>query len=444
MTRSAVSTKTVGDIIKEALRDSRVIPVEQPVQAIDNERGIDALNNIAKTWQAQDINLWLEDLAVLPLNVGQARYLLGPSGAECGNSSDFFDTTLNAAQVATDTAITVTSSEDMVEAPDILTTDVTTSIQDWTAINDATLSVSSGILITNVGGLAGGADFSLTTTPGVTYRVRFGYTLGTSVSCVFSVLNSTTVASTITLTATAASTELTITAVGDTIIFRALNTSTTVGETSTVSSLNYVNESTGSIIGFELTDGSRYWDRVLNVNSTTSIDIRTGLSGAASSGLSVLFFTTQIERPMRLLQRGCTYASTITESEIPVTRWARSQYFEQPDKSSTGTVNQYTYRPRLSDGELFIWQVAGNVNNVFRFNYVRPALVYTETTDILDFPSEWFEPLKWTIAAELGPSYGLPDNRQLVLESKAASSLQQVLDHDTEMDAMILQPDLTR
>lgn len=444
MTRSAIFTKTVGQILEQALRDSRVIPVEQPVQAIDNQRGIDALNNIAKFWQSQDINLWLEDLAVLPLNVGQARYLLGPDGAECGNSSEFFNTTLNAAQVATDTAITVTSSEDMVEAPDILETDVTTSIQDWTAINSATLSVSSGILITNVGGLAGGADFTLDTTVGETYRVRFGYTLGTSVSCVFSVLNGTTVADTITLTATAASTELTITAVNDTITFRALNTSIVAGETSTVSALNYVDESTGSVIGFELTDGSRYWDKVLNVNSTTSIDITDGLSGAATSGLSIFFFTTQIDRPMRLLQEGCTYASTITESEIPVTRWARSQYFEQPDKSSTGTVNQYTYRPRLADGELFIWQVAGNVNNVFRFNYVRPALVYTETTDLLDFPSEWYDPLKWAIAAELGPSYGLPDNRQLVLESKAATSLDKVLDHDTEMDSMVLQPDLTR
>ena len=124
---SRVLTKTSGKIIEEALRDARIIPVEQPVQDIDYERGIDALNNIAKYWQTQDINLWLEDLAVLPLNVGQARYLLGPNGAECANTDDFFNTTLGADQVATDTAITVASTTDMVAAPNILTTDPTAS-----------------------------------------------------------------------------------------------------------------------------------------------------------------------------------------------------------------------------------------------------------------------------------------------------------------------------
>lgn len=441
MTTSRIFTKTVGKIVEEALRDARLIAVEQPIQDIDNQRGIDSANNVSKAWQAQDINLWLEDLAVLPLNVGQAKYLLGPDGAECANSDNFFNTTLNAAQVATDTVITVTSSTNMVAAPDILTTDVTTSTQDWTATGGATLSISSGLVITNVGGVAGGATFELDVTVGQTYRVRFGYTLGTSVSCVFEVLNGATVEDTITLSGTAASTELVITAINDTITFSAENTSVVVGETSTVSSLNYVNESTGSIIGFELNDGTRYWDRVLNVDSATSIDLRTGLSGAAASGLSIFFFTTQLDRPMRLLQRGCTYADTITGSEIPVNRWSRSEYLEQPDKDSTGTVNQFTYRPALSQGELLLWQVANSVNNIFRFNYVRPSTVYTETTDVLDMPSEWYMAYKWAIAADIGPSYGLSDARQLVIEARAQASLNEVLDHDTEESSLLLQPD---
>ena len=186
MTTSSILAKTAGKIIEQALRDARIVAVEQPIQDIDNQRGLDALNNVAKYWQTQDINLWLEDQGVLPLIVGQARYLLGPNGAESANADDFFNTTLGAAQVAADTAITVASSANMTAAPNILSTDPTTSVQDWTAINSATLAVSSGLLITNVSSTAGGADYTLPVTVGQTYRVRFGFTLGTSSSCAFS------------------------------------------------------------------------------------------------------------------------------------------------------------------------------------------------------------------------------------------------------------------
>ena len=79
MTTSRVFTKNAGKIIEEALRDSRIIAVQQPVNGSDFERGLDALNNIAKHWQTQDINLWLKEEAILPLITSQAKYLLGPS-----------------------------------------------------------------------------------------------------------------------------------------------------------------------------------------------------------------------------------------------------------------------------------------------------------------------------------------------------------------------------
>ena len=82
MTTSSILAKTAGKIIEQALRDARIVAVEQPIQDIDNQRGLDALNNVAKYWQTQDINLWLEDQGVLPLIVGQARYLLGPNGTQ--------------------------------------------------------------------------------------------------------------------------------------------------------------------------------------------------------------------------------------------------------------------------------------------------------------------------------------------------------------------------
>jgi hypothetical protein len=439
MSTSRVFTKNVGEIIEESLRDARIIAVEQPVLGIDFSRGLTALNNIAKFWQNQDINLWLMEEAVLPLVTDQRKYVLGPNGAECANADVFFNTTSGAAHVTNDTVITVTSSANMVAAVDILTADPTDSTQDWDAINSATLSVSSGLVVTNVSSTAGGADYDLEATIGQTYRVRFDYTLGTSSSCAFSVLNGTTVADTVTLSSTTADNELTITATSGTIVFRIQNVSTTTGHTSTVANLQYVDEVTGSRIGIELDDGTRYWDNVLNVDSSTSIDIVNGITSASASGLSIFFYTTKIDRPMRLL--GARYSDSITGSEIPTDPWSRDQYFDQPDKGSTGTINSWYYSPQLTDGDLYIWQVAGSVKNIFRFSYMQAALVYTETSDNLAFPSEFFVPLKWAIAAEVGPSYGVKTERQLVLESKAVDKLEEALGHDTGDTSMMLQPD---
>ena len=437
MATSRVFSQTTGELIRRALLDARIIPAEQPVQQIDFERGLDSLNYVVKGWQAQDLNLWLKEEAVLPLNVGQRMYELGPDGAECADANNFYSTTLGSAAALNDTAITVADTTGMNAASDILNSDPTAGTTDWTAINGATLT--AGLTITNVGGLAGGADYSLPVTVGKTYRVRFDYTLGTSSSCTFSVLNGSTVANSVTLNATTSDNELLITAVNSTITFRIENVSTTVGETSTVSGLQYVDQFTGSRIGICLDDGTRFWGNVLNVNSLTTLDLVSGITGAAAVNNTVYSYTEQLFRPLKVLNS--RYASSLTASEIPSNQWSRQEYFEQPDKDSQGTVVQWYYSPQTQRGEYYVWQVANSVNSLVRFTYMKPALVYTEIEDELEPPSEWYQALKWAIAADVAPSYGIPDDRQLVLEAKAADFLEKVLGFDNEYSSMYFQPD---
>ena len=96
MTTSKILLKTAGEIIAEALRDARIIPAEQPIQDVDYQNGLDSLNNVSKYWQTKGQHLWLIERAVLPLNVGQEVYELGPDGDPCGYRDSFFDTTLGA------------------------------------------------------------------------------------------------------------------------------------------------------------------------------------------------------------------------------------------------------------------------------------------------------------------------------------------------------------
>lgn len=435
---SPILEKTTGELVEEALRDARAIKTGQPIRAKDFFNGLTSANNIIKHWQAQGYHLWGETEGIIPLITGQAKYLLGPNGAEVAEADSFFNTTLTADQIATDTTLTVASTTGMVAAPDILLSDVTTSTQDWTAINSATLSVSSGLVVTNGAASAGGAEYTLDTTVGQTYNVRIGYTKGTSVSMLFEVLNGLTVAGSDTLTATG-TTELTITAVNSSITFRATNTSAVITEDSTVSSLNYVDTETGSRIGQELDDGTRQWTFVLTVPSSTSVTILDGLMEAASSGKSTYSYVNQVDRPLRI---GSTrYADTITGSEIEATKWSRSEYFNQPDKTDTGTVTQFYYDPQLSLGALYVWGVAGNVNNILRFTYDRPLLISSNSEDSLDMPSEWFMALKNAVTVDIGPQYGVPTEAQIINKQNAAESLNQVLGYDEEETDFQIQVD---
>lgn len=435
---TAVFSFTANDAVTQALRKARIIPAEQPIQNVDLQTGLTALNVVIKHWQAQGIHLWTETEGIIPLVTGQRKYQLGPDGDEVAEADTFVDTTLTVAAIATDTVLTVADTTGMEGAPDILESDVTTSTQDWTAINSAILTVSSGINIENGAAVAGGAEFTLDVTAGETYRVSFGYTLGSSAGALFTVLNGGIEADSVTLTATGTG-ELVITAVTTEITFRAENTGAVLGEDSTVSSLNYFIQDSGDRIGVELDDGTRQWTDIISVDSSTQVTINEALTGDAAIGNTVLSYETQVDRPVRVLD--ARFGESLTASEIPVNQWSREEYFDQPDKDSRGTIVNWYYSPQLSLGNLLVWQVAANVNQVLRFTYVRPLDIPTDQADSVDIPSEWFMPILWAIAAEIGPEYGLPDNRQATIEGKAAATLQQVLAHDVERDSMSIQPD---
>lgn len=435
---TTVLERTVGEIIESALREATIIPAEQTVQDVDYSRGIIALNDLLKEWQSSR-RLWELKYAVLPLIPGQKKYDLGPTGANCGEEDSFYSTTLGAAASASDTVLTVASSTNMVAAPGILTADPTDSTQDWTAVNSATISQSSGIVITNVGGVAGGAEYTLNVTQGRTYRVRFDYTKGTATGATFSVLNGTTAADSVSLTSTTADNELTITAASDTITFKFVNDSVTTGHTSTVANLQYVDEDSGSYIGIELSDGTMDWQRVLNVDSATSIDLADGISGAAASGATVYFYTNQISRP--ILVDNVMFAANYTAGEIQVQKWSRSDYFKQNDKTSQGSVTSAYFQPTRTNAELRVWPTASNVKNVLRFTYQEAMTAYTSASQTLEVTEEYYNAVKWQLAADLSPGYGLPAERQAAIQARATAKVQEAEDHDAEDAPMSIEPD---
>jgi len=203
-----------------------------------------------------------------------------------------------------------------------------------------------------------------------------------------------------------------------------------------------VDDTTGMValdnIGIELDDGTRQWTTIVSVDSATQVTITAALTGAATTGNSVFTYTTLIDRPMRILSfRRKTYGY---DDEIEVKAWPRNKYFNQTNKTSQGTIVNAFYSPQLTDGKVYVWQTASNVNQLLRFTYEKPLDDIDLSTNNLEFPVEWLECISDNLAARLGMIYDVPMEKMQMVTSKAAQSLDDMLGWDEEMQSLMISP----
>lgn len=439
---SEILTTTARDIVVGALRLIGEIDANQSPENNEIQDGLEALNYLVKSWQAQGLHLWTKTEGVLFLDVGKTDYLLGPAGDEATNDDDFIGTELSIAGVSTDRTINVDSTAGMSGADDILTSDPSESTQGWTVVGGTLAIVATSLVVSNAAAVAGEVERTITgLTVGRTYRVISGFTKGSSVSVTYSVKDGVTVLGTETLTATGTSKfEFTATQTSHTL--EVLNGDTTGTNDTTTTSISILDNTTGDFFGVLLDSGSRQWTKIVEVLSSIQIFTADGLTGAASIDRSVFTFSELLPRPVRLLQlRRDRIDST---DEIEAEQWSREEYFAQPNKTSQGTINNWYYSPQLSDGRLYIWQVANSADQLARFTYERPIDITDDTTDSPDFPSEWFRTLKYNLAVDIAPEYTISQERIDTLSFKAEQLLENSLGFDMEPDSMSMQPDLGR
>ena len=156
---SPILNVTARKIIESAYRSAGLTPAEQTVTSYEVGRGVEVMNFIIKAWQSQGHHLWSETEAIIPLNVGQQKYLVGPNGDEIATEESFFFTNTEADQVATDTVISVFDASGFVLPESILSFSPTDSTQDWTAINSGLLTSDGTTLnIENGAAAAGGGS----------------------------------------------------------------------------------------------------------------------------------------------------------------------------------------------------------------------------------------------------------------------------------------------
>jgi len=165
---SADYNRTASQIILGALRVLNVLG-RQTIDSTDETNALEALELMVKSWQAEGLHLWTQTDATLFLVPSTNKYSL--AGANAANTSDVINTTLSAAEAASQTVISVTSSTGMAAADvvGIVTDDDTTH---WSTI--ATVDSSTQITIddaTDSAAASGNAVHTYTTALGRPLRI---------------------------------------------------------------------------------------------------------------------------------------------------------------------------------------------------------------------------------------------------------------------------------
>lgn len=186
------------------------------------------------------------------------------------------------------------------------------------------------------------------------------------------------------------------------------------------------------------TDGIKLWtihEMIIPlVNNQTSYTI------GPASGNDVI-----ADKPLRLIQSFLRNISVTPNVDLPMTIISEQEYNILGAKKNTGTINTVFYKPYLNHGELKVF-LTPNQNTVQNYelhiNVQKPIQDITTANQTFDFPSEWFQCLRWGLAAELVGDYGLPLDKAAAFITRSEQYKERLMAWDIEWASTFFQPDI--
>ena len=132
--------------------------------------------------------------------------------------------------------------------------------------------------------------------------------------------------------------------------------------------------------------------------------------------------------------------------EGPLSQISRQEYFDALNKTaSPSTPVTYYFDPQSLTPMLYVWPApdASAVSQyTLYYTYLRRIDDMINSTDSLDMPQEWMDPIIWMLADDLETEYPVNDPRlALKIERKAAEAKMMLDNWDTEDASLYIQPD---
>lgn len=170
------------------------------------------------------------------------------------------------------------------------------------------------------------------------------------------------------------------------------------GESPTANETSDASVTLNMIVKNLVADGLQLWVTKQKSISLTADKVSYTL---APSGADVT-----MARPARVTE---AFYRDSSGNDTPLTIISRNEYLGLSDKDSSGVPTSVFYDPLLTTGVLYVWPVIDSVTTeAIHITFQKPFDDLDAADNNFEFPQEWFRYLKYALALDLCPEYGVP------------------------------------
>jgi hypothetical protein len=132
--------------------------------------------------------------------------------------------------------------------------------------------------------------------------------------------------------------------------------------------------------------------------------------------------------------------------DVPLNELSRQEYFDLPNKTASPSIPvSFYFDSQRDNGVLYVWPAPDTnaaSDYTLEYTYLRRIDDMDVSTDDLDMPQEWLDPVIWLLADDLETEYPVNDPRLAAKIERKAIEAKQILDYwDTEGASIYMQPE---
>lgn len=144
------------------------------------------------------------------------------------------------------------------------------------------------------------------------------------------------------------------------------------------------------------------------------------------------------DRPLRIAM---AFIRSPQNNDTTLQVISRQEYMQQGYKPSSGIPNQVYYDPQLGNGVLYVFNNPNADGWTIHLQVQNPISDILTPGQIPEFPSEWFNCLKFGLADNLSLEYGAPPQVRAEIAARAAKLEEEMTDWSQEEADTFWSPD---
>ena len=165
------------------------------------------------------------------------------------------------------------------------------------------------------------------------------------------------------------------------------------------------------------------------------------LSGAGTGAtITATIVGVTMAKPVRAFTG---YIRNPNNYDITMMQISKLEYNQLGNKFNQSTPNQFFYDNQYTNGQLYLFNVPDDSDWTVYLDTHRMFYDMTGSTDNFDFPQEWFQALKWGLAAEIAAEYGIPLDQIPYYEQKSIAYVEDASNFSIEEASVYFQVDFS-